>query len=295
MGLTFVCVIFAQAMSAGALMMTGIDPSVARHSSDQSLLVAASAQNKFRSLSTSVPGGSSLCWSIVKPGSYEVDILNFTYHNGVGLFGCDEFQLVSNHSLLQDLERYNLSNLVPSMSVIDGSLECTVVERWVTCVDLFRKAWAAISRAEKFRNHDWIIKLDPDAVVRGDNLRQFLGATANAASTPAFISNWPKALGHLQGPLEIISRPAAELVIQDDCHNSETWEDRWLERCLKQLSVTEIDGLGLGGFNTPLVNHPSTFFDIPSECSLQFIVIHPVKSLGKYEECVHTEKADALA
>lgn len=295
MKVPFVCIVLAETMPASALMMTGIDPTIARLSSDQNLSGAASAQNQHRSFRTAITGGSSLCWSILKPGSYEVDILNFTYHDGGGLFECDEFLVVSNHSLLQDFERYNLSNLVPSTSLIDGSLECTVVERWVTCVDLFRKAWATISRDEKFRNHDWIIKLDPDAVVRGDNLRQFLGATASAASTPAFISNWPKALGHLQGPLEILSRPAAELLVQDDCHNSETWEDRWLERCLKQLSVPEIDGLGLGGFNTPLVNHPSTFFDIPSECSLQFIAIHPVKDLGRYEECAHAKRADGLA
>lgn len=220
------------------------------------------------------------------PGSYELDILNFTYHEGGGLFECDAFLLVSNHSLRPDLEKYGLSHLALSTSFIDGALRCTVVEKWVTCVDLFRKAWAAISRDQKFRHHDWIIKLDPDAVVHGDNLRQFLGATASRASTPAFVSNWPKSLGHLQGPLEVLSRPAAELLVQDNCHNSATWEDRWLERCLNQLHVPEIDGIGLAGFDMPLVNHPSTFFDIPLECSRRFVAIHPVKSLGTYEECV---------
>eukprot|EP00930_Biecheleria_cincta_P069972 TRINITY_DN57641_c0_g1_i1.p1 TRINITY_DN57641_c0_g1~~TRINITY_DN57641_c0_g1_i1.p1 ORF type:complete len:296 (-),score=31.62 TRINITY_DN57641_c0_g1_i1:122-1009(-) len=295
MGLPFVCMVLALAMQAVALMSTGFHSTVGGLSPDQKVSAVDSARNQLPSVRNSIPGGSSLCWSIVKPGSYEVDILNFTYHEGGGLFECDEFLLVSNRSLRQDLERYNLSNLALSTSFIEGSLECAVVERWATCVDLFRKAWAAISRNAKFGNHDWIIKLDPDAVVRGKNLRQFLGATASAASTAAFISNWPKALGHLQGPLEILSRPAAGLVVQDGCHNSETWEDRWLERCLQQLSVQEIDGLGLGGFSTPLVNHPSTFFDIPSECSLQFIAIHPVKSLGKYEQCVHAKKASGLA
>lgn len=123
-------------------------------------------------------------------------------------------------------------------------------------VPTFRNAWYAIHRDSRFRLHDFTVKVDPDAVVMPDRLRQMLNPHIGGK---VYVANcdlrdrYPGSPDYpmMNGALEIISRSGMEALIAGEhlCQTQFPWqiwgEDLYLGHCLQFLKVERIDNFGV--------------------------------------------------
>lgn len=252
---------------------------------------------------------SFLCFVVVKPGSYEIGLLEYAYANRKGIFECDEHLVVSNSSILQNLDAITAGRDDVNYALIDGDLEGNLVNGWANVSAIFRKAWHSVAKHILFENQAWVIKLDMDAVISASRLRNLLTAVPTEtaeSSSGVYIQNFPMHMNvpraHLQGPLEILSKRAAEvLVLGDDiCDNSETSEDWWLQKCILKLGITEVNGIRLGSLDGPLWNlwwGPIANLSNATDetCGqMKFAAFHPFKNVSSYAACADALEANLL-
>jgi len=128
-------------------------------------------------VSTANNSGPSLyCFSLMMPFGYEPSLLATQRMRGIGIFSCDEATVFSNLTQLVTGE----PSPVP-IQLVEGSLAVAYGGRWGTALNtgVFNRLWTEVIRQGRYRHHDWVVKVDPDAVFFPERLRQML-----ALSTP---------------------------------------------------------------------------------------------------------------
>jgi len=105
------------------------------------------------------------------PFGYEPDLLAEQQRHNVGIFNCNESAVFSNMS--------SLANGKPSpvqVHIVDTSLTVSYGGRWMTALNtpVFNKLWMEVVRLNRYRYHDWTVKVDPDSVFFPGRLRTLM-------------------------------------------------------------------------------------------------------------------------
>lgn len=236
-------------------------------------------------VTTTYPGmGIKLfCWSLAQPG-YEFDILRRQNELYAGIFACDD-QLIMSFDKLTIGDGDGKVETVPLEKLDSGfSKDGTSAN-----TQQFMKAWEAIKADGRWEKHDWVVKVDPDAVLLPDRLRIHLNAF-NGGNT--YVRNCNKAMSEgtmMFGALEAISKSALDGYYAnfDACNNEIPWqawgEDLFMMRCLEHVGTS-----------------PSEDFNIIQDGVCNGVwcgdnsaaAFHPMKDVPAWEACWH-EAVDA--
>jgi len=230
-----------------------------------------------------VSGGISLlCFAVSRSEGTELLLILNQFHAGIGIFACDD-QVLFSDAATEVPETQVLPNFWAEQQVL-GALTAS----WVNTKG-FMDAWAWIVSDGRMDPHDWVAKVDPDAVFFPDRLKihlddaRFKGAAK--AENGVYLKNCfdgPEL--QLYGSLEVLSSRAVRTLGRavDNCRSildyERMGEDMWLQRCLDQIGVAsaeDYDGLVADGYC------PGG----PKGCGPQAVAFHPFKLPAQWSEC----------
>jgi len=107
------------------------------------------------------------------------------------------------------------------------------------------RAWRKIFESGVYKQHDWVVKVDPDAVFFPERLRQHLKPQGDGAWSRKYFRNCPQ-FRSMQGPLEVLSRGAVDAFAAGN-GQCLSWidlghigEDGFLQKCLDSLGIQQV-------------------------------------------------------
>merc|ERR1712087_771525 len=165
-----------------------------------------------------------------------------------GIFACDD-QLIMSFSKATIANADGKDNVE---TVVCERVESGISKDGTSANTLqFMKAWEVVKSDGRYANNDWIVKVDPDAVLLADRLRIHLNAF-QGANTYIRNCNKPMTEGTMMfGALEAISKSALDGYYAnfDACNDEVPWqawgEDLFLMRCLEHVGTTPSEDFGI--------------------------------------------------
>lgn len=221
---------------------------------------------------------SLYCFSVAQVYGPEGDTMRTQINTdgGAGIFACEQFDVFSTDGGVYIGDGPNgpvwsqYFDFAPVGITIDGTAGNT---------RLFLNVWEAVKIVGRYKNTDWTVKADPDAVIIPDKLREHLGAHMGR---PTYIVTCGKAgmTPMMFGALEAIAREAMEKYYagRDACMGLpvDDWgEDRWLGACLDMLGAPGEQDFGL----------VSDGVCEGVSCSSGAAAFHPFKDAGAWQGC----------
>jgi len=210
---------------------------------------------------TSPPAGAVtlFCYSVVRAGGYELPLLGELLKQSVGIFECDSYAVFSQDESLMigtapaSLGGHDVWTKVFASAPVGVSKDGTAGN-----TQLFLNLWNAIDDAGLWRQADFALKVDPDAVLLPGRLRRHLSSYAGWGAS--FVKNCNKVPGSpdfpmMFGALEVLSRQAMEVFFerQGECVNKLPWqawgEDYFMGKCLDMLGVPGLPDFTILGDN----------------------------------------------
>lgn len=152
-----------------------------------------------------------------------MELIRFQYSKRASIFACDASAIYSNRTVAvaSDLQT---TPVVVDLTVKFGGDSYTALNSWI-----FIAVWKKVITEGRHRVHDWIVKVDPDAVFFPERLRPLLARHASAG----YVDNCRYGL---HGPIEVIaSRTMAVLEVD---YNA-SWDGKAPKRCVKELNFGE--------------------------------------------------------
>mmetsp|Transcript_100348 Transcript_100348/g.306698 ORF Transcript_100348/g.306698 Transcript_100348/m.306698 type:complete len:595 (-) Transcript_100348:645-2429(-) len=201
-----------------------------------------------RSYGVSRKGFPSLyCYSVMRTTGYEVGLMQAQFDKGVGIFGCDDYSLLTADG--------NVTIGTVQSIQFPGAPVGESVDHTAGNTELFVHAWDALIAAGVWRNHTFTLKVDPDAVMLPDRVRTHL---ASHVGKKVFIVNCPFG-DMIFGALEVFSYHAILEWAKHghDCPAPKDFgEDKYMTQCMDHLGVARVhdvpilaDALCLGSKN----------------------------------------------
>jgi len=211
---------------------------------------------------------------------------------GIGIFACNGWAVMSDVSLaLNRWGQYGFPRIAGNKpnTKVDmatwalGSLEAQKGPQSNPLNSLaFRTAWDALRSSGQVDSHDWVVKVDPDAVWFPARLREHLKAYMPGHGNGQdnfFLENCPR-FQSMQGPIEVISKKGATTLGKEIQWCRGVWgtgEDHFLTKCLLQL--------GVGGIMEPTLLN-DLYCDGYSNCDDSWkVAFHPHKSVRDFDNC----------
>mmetsp|Transcript_127474 Transcript_127474/g.407977 ORF Transcript_127474/g.407977 Transcript_127474/m.407977 type:complete len:474 (+) Transcript_127474:59-1480(+) len=200
------------------------------------------------------PSPSFFCLTVVRAGGYEPDLVKAQYEQKVGIFACDEYTVFSNGGVVQvgDLQTQDLP--VAPVTMGNMSKVGTTTSSWLNTM-IFMKMWDLIAGSGKWWDHDWTVKVDPDAVFFPSRLREYLAPQmASFGDAALYVGNcdrtWHNGPVRLKlfGSLEIFNRNAIGSYKASNarCKAELPWqgwgEDFFMQQCLDLAGVHALNG-----------------------------------------------------
>lgn len=253
---------------------------------------------------------SLFCWCIMqsvgahtKFGWSEETLIRIQMERGIGIFDCNEYAVMTDEPLI--LNRWGpvgfppLKNRLPPPNdtfVVSWGIGSTEAPSGAESNPLntmaFRVAWDAIRGSRRLDHHDWVVKVDPDAVWFPDRLRSHL-----KTYMPGHGNGWDNLYlqnclrwGTMQGPIEVISKKAAITLENQIMQCGGFWgtgEDQFLVHCMGQLGVPAM-------MEGTLLNdkYCDGFVDCHNDWKVAF---HPHKNPERFMECYNVSARAAAA
>jgi len=238
---------------------------------------------------------SLFCFSVMRVNSYELNNVRTALGKKTSIFACDDFLVFSDqeYTIVPGLPQPGMAYLEDVQGI--ASVKTTLLRQDLTThpkagslegilnTRIFMQAWRQVDETGIFRQHDWTIKVDPDAVFLPGRLRNDLAEIAPASTSPnLYLVNCKISFG-LFGAVEVFSRVALEKYIAgtERCKNELDWkmmgEDLWMRKCFDVLGVQHEDDFRLlsDGYCS----------DAPSPCQSGKVTFHPFKSALSYLQC----------
>jgi len=183
----------------------------------------------------------------MEPHTYEVPLIKLQLVRRASIFACDEFAVISTEKfLIGDIGGapvYTWVNEMPKVSMGKFGKDGVTTDSFLNTAS-FLLAWDSLIHGEQIFRHDFVVKVDPDAVFLPDRLRS---RVQPHVGRPVYFSNcgkWgPKVL--LYGSLEVFSTPALRMYEKNKptCQAMpwEGWgEDYFMQHCMDAIGVVEI-------------------------------------------------------
>lgn len=230
---------------------------------------------------------SLYCVAVMQPWGYERDIFERQLHlipakkQDIGVFDCNGFSLFSRQAVnvgWHHRHGWVHAHVFPQASV-GVSKDGTAGN-----AELFMNMWDSVKRLGYYKQHDWLVKSDPDCVLIPDRLRGILRPKTNGAMT--FMQNcnaWPGQVDYpmMYGALEVLSRSAMMRYFgggEWQCRGMD-WhplgEDLFMQRCMQSL--------GIGGQLDPSIVGDGLCGGVA--CNVWKAAYHPMKSADAWMGC----------
>jgi len=229
--------------------------------------------------------GTLYCFALVMPDSYEVGLLTDQFNKHISIFSCEANAVLSNQRV----------QIAPGYftDIVQTELGCEKGGEFGTALnlDIFIKVWDRIVELGTFRNHEWTVKGDADAVFFPDRLRGLLPHHAEEGRG-VYLNNCQRGM---HGPIEVFSRNAVEALkdnwqaCQDHftqlCGGDCKWgEDMFIDQCLQKVVGARRDN------EWSLLVEDHCMADGQSwagtgMCDGTHVAFHPFKDQGSYSDC----------
>jgi len=245
---------------------------------------------------------SLFCWCIMLTvgnhplGWMEEKLVKQQLERGIGIFSCNEWAVMSDISVT--LNRWGAHGFprIPggkpgSVDMPTWAIGSTNVQKGVESNPLnsvvFKTAWNALRSSRKLESHDWVVKVDPDAVWFPNRLRTHLKVVVdNGAADSLYLKNCVR-FQTMQGPIEVMSTRAATTLQNNIKQCGGLWgtgEDQFLMNCLHQLGVS-------ARMEETLLN--DKYCDGYNDCHNAWkVAFHPFKETERFMRC-HSSASQA--
>jgi len=239
--------------------------------------------------------------------NHELDLLNIVAGRGVGIFACEEWDVFSDVAV-------TLVNGYETSKVEDGFNEWHQLKRkvsgtWVNWA-MFFQVWRKIKvdADAKWKNTDYTIKVDADAVFVPGRLRNWLSTKPGDSPHGVYYENCQNVQYGFFGHLEIISHRAVEVLTTylEECHTAfapcandgcdwkwGAWgEDVFAQRCMDHHYVDKVEAFDVATDGACEADRPEEEKKnkkwIPENCAqLTTVTAHPLKDPEKFEACLN--------
>uniref|UniRef100_A0A7S0B3C1 Apple domain-containing protein n=1 Tax=Pyrodinium bahamense TaxID=73915 RepID=A0A7S0B3C1_9DINO len=208
-----------------------------------------STSTTFTTTSSTTWGWPSFfCVEVVRVHGYELPLVKAQQTKRASIFQCEEYQVFSDGGKPQVIgvgpDGLDIMTIVipPIKEAIGDLNNGATTNSWLN-TQTFLQVWDLCNKDGRFKNHDWTVKVDPDAVFFPDRLREHMKphTTKNAE---LFVMNCnrfnPVAL---YGSVEIFSKGALAKYLKGQwkCRKSLPWhgwgEDFFMSHCMDMLGV----------------------------------------------------------
>jgi hypothetical protein len=222
---------------------------------------------------------SLFCTGVVRPDGYEPPLMRGQLAMNAGIFNCDEYAVFSSEEV--DLGGGPLGQIktIPFTQVPVG----TSIHGTAANTELFINFWEAVRMDGRYKDHAWVIKADPDAVIIPIRIRTHL----EDKSGELYVRNcnkFPESSDFpmMYGALEAISVPAMNKYYDglEECKSAmpyaEWGEDFFMGKCLLMLGVSPLDDFDLVGDGVCM----------GVDCTNMYqAAFHPKKDLESWTQC----------
>eukprot|EP00931_Biecheleriopsis_adriatica_P048355 TRINITY_DN2793_c0_g1_i14.p1 TRINITY_DN2793_c0_g1~~TRINITY_DN2793_c0_g1_i14.p1 ORF type:complete len:570 (+),score=100.13 TRINITY_DN2793_c0_g1_i14:65-1774(+) len=200
---------------------------------------------------------SMLCYMVLF-SMHEVEIVKEALRRRAGIFECEE------HMLFTATSRSVLFGEGPVGPVVSIPLKAgpshkapapgALTLSWQN-VETFLQALQRVNTSARWQSHDWLVKVDPDAVFLPHRLREHL--ELKSSKTYFRNCNRDHAEPMLLGGLEVFSKDAMRNFLREEqrCRQELQWqgwgEDYFMSKCMDLLGIrgsTEMLGAEVGSF-----------------------------------------------
>lgn len=195
---------------------------------------------------------SLFCVEVTRAGGYEFPLVKEQLRQGASIFACDECAVFSDGGKprlvgigpnLKEIRTIVIPKIKQNMGHVDFAAGLTT-NSWLNTAT-FLQVWELLKKDGRFQKHDWLIKVDPDAVFFPHRLRPHVrGHTYNGAAF--YFLNCRRWEPALFGSIEIFSKEAMNryLAGQWSCRKQLPWhgwgEDYFISHCMDMLGVGRI-------------------------------------------------------
>jgi hypothetical protein len=188
------------------------------------------------------------CFSLIRPASYEEDLMRAQIAAGAGMFACDAFTVLSPSELSLGVLRktkQEVKTVYTEPAPVGISKDGTAAN-----TQIFFNAWDAIKQEGKYEKYAWTIKMDPDAVLIPDRVRvKFMSRWLNGFERKVYFANCNRfadapEFPMMYGAMEVLSQAATKLYLEEGykCMSMpyQDWgEDLYLAKCLREVLGVE--------------------------------------------------------
>eukprot|EP00418_Pyrodinium_bahamense_P061396 CAMPEP_0179163880 /NCGR_PEP_ID=MMETSP0796-20121207/80382_1 /TAXON_ID=73915 /ORGANISM="Pyrodinium bahamense, Strain pbaha01" /LENGTH=364 /DNA_ID=CAMNT_0020866253 /DNA_START=54 /DNA_END=1144 /DNA_ORIENTATION=- len=192
---------------------------------------------------------SLFCWSHIEEYGSERDLLISQLKGKFGIFACNDFAVISRSAGPITLGQHprNASKVVktwpnPLPNDVKGNPAAGDATSSYKNAGTFNTAWLSLFKSKLLERHDWVAKVDPDAVFFPERLRWHLEKRTKPPLGPGpfYVLNCNIGGGHLYGSLEVFSNLAIKEMAERhfECEPMPMWqwgEDLYLEKCMEHL------------------------------------------------------------
>mmetsp|Transcript_24189 Transcript_24189/g.64396 ORF Transcript_24189/g.64396 Transcript_24189/m.64396 type:complete len:449 (-) Transcript_24189:102-1448(-) len=236
------------------------------------------------------------CFMVVRTVGYEPGLATQQYWKRASIFECEESAVYSNGGVVQIGDFMSTEVKADSVKMGNLSKAGTTTSSWLNTL-IFMKTWELVLADGRWWQHDWTVKVDPDAVFFPWRLKFKLYPyyTAGDFNGPAlFVGNcdrsWhggPPKL-KLFGSLEVFSRNALGMYKAhgEQCKQNLDWkgwgEDFFMQNCMEMLKVGKVNGVSFLG-DARCYYAPCT--------DASKVAFHDFKDVGSYFACWGQSKA----
>jgi len=235
----------------------------------------------------------------------EFDLLKKQYDMGISLFACADWAVYS------DVEK-SFDDTLKTEVVQDVKGDFHLMKRketnsWVN-TGMFVQVWNAVHAAKKYQTHNWVIKVDADAVFFPYKLANVL----RQVSVPAegiYIENCKYVDWGYFGNLEVFSKQAFQTLVEnlETCYTEIDWktgikggkygatgEDLFAQQCMDLKKVSKIENFALSMDGACEADRPADQKKnkkyVPDCDGVSTPSIHPFKKVEPYVKCYMAAK-----
>lgn len=235
-----------------------------------------------KSWGLSVKGYPSLyCISLYMPSSYEGAIVNQQLDMDAGIFACDGYDVLAADDVTVGTTK---TDKILVKTVVIPKIEVGVSQDGTAGnAKLFMAMWDKIIAGKRFRDYDWTIKADPDAVLIPWRIREHMAPHVGENVYVVNCNKFPDSPNFpmMFGSVEIFSSAAmiAYAAGSWKCGQDLPWdawgEDYYMTHCLDYLGVGRISDFTVVGDNVCT----------GANCAGGDASFHPFKTPGDWKKC----------
>jgi len=258
-----------------------------------------------------VPGLSLFCFAVYTEDTgsdkinHELGLLQMQHDKAQSLFSCAEWAVYSD--VVAPLGGDDMTIQVEDTKGDWHLLRRKDTHTWVN-TGMFVRVWQKIQDAGHYSNHNWVIKVDADAVFFPSKLGSVL-QDVRVPEEGLYMENCKFVDWGYFGNLEVFSKQAFQTLLDnvDTCYDAIDWklgvkggkfgpmgEDLFAQQCMDMMKVSKQENFMLSTDGACEADRPEGEKKnkkfIPNCAGVSTPSIHPLKKPTQYSECWEAAK-----